>query len=107
MLITVLWLTFACGLPLRQVHEARRQAYLQLNQSFTTDTAHKGDVLAAFDSSNQALDIAAFGPCLMLAVTILLLLNQLLKLKRRYNALERDLTSRQGVHLDTDGGTIE
>ena len=105
--MTILWLTFACGLPLRQVHEARRQAHLDLSHSLAEGSPHRERVIAAFDSSNQALDIAAFGPCLLLSVTILLILNQWLRLKRRYNAIERDLLAHRSTVADAGQALME
>ena len=90
--IAILWLAFACALPLYQLREARRQARQELLHILATDKLDTGRLIAAVDRSNQNLDAAASGPCLILAFTSILLVNQMLKLKRRYNALAHDLS---------------
>ncbi len=90
LVVAVLWLTFACGLPLYQLHEARRQAHDDLQHVLTADKPDPAGVIAAFDRSNQDIDAAASGPCLILALTIIFLVNQMFRLKRCYNAFARD-----------------
>ena len=84
--VAVFWLLFACGLPLYQLREARRQAHQDLLRILASDKPDAGSVLAAFDRSNQNLAAAASGPCLILALTSLFLVNRMFKLKRRYDA---------------------
>ena len=90
LVIAVLWLLFACYLPLYQLREARRQAHQEILHVLASDKPDAGSLLAVFDRSNQNLDAAASGPCLILAFTSIFLVNQMLKLKRRYNALAHD-----------------
>ena len=85
------WITFACALPLQNAREARRQAHLQLTRILAEDKSDVAHVTAAFDRSIQDVTAASTAPCLGLAVCVLLLIHQLLKLRRRYNALEREL----------------
>ena len=92
LVIAILWLAFACALPLYQLRVARRQAHQDLLHVLTVDKPNTGGVIAAFDRSNQNLDAAASGLCLILAFTSILLVNQILRLKRRYNALAHDLS---------------
>ena len=91
--VAILWLAFACGLPLYQLREARRQARQDLQRLLAVDKPDRTGVIAAFDRSNQNLDAAASGPCLILAFTGICLVNQMLKLKRRYNALAHELSA--------------
>ncbi len=86
-----LWITFACGMPLQNAREARRQAHLQITRVLSEGKPDAASVVAAFDRSIQDVIAAATLPCLFLAVCIVFLINQMLKLKRRYHALERDL----------------
>ena len=85
------WIAFACVLPLQTAREARRQAHLQLTQVLAENKLDAAHVTAAFDRSVQDVTTASTAPCLGLAICVLLLIHQLLKLRRRYNALERDL----------------
>ncbi len=57
------------------------------------DKPDASGLIAAFDHANQNLDAAAFSPCLLLAFTSILLVNQLFKLRSRYNALAHDLST--------------
>ena len=100
--IAILWLTFACALPLYQLREARREARQDLLHTLVAAKSDTGALITAFDRSNQKLDAAASGPCLILAFTSILLLNQLLKLKRRYNVLTQDISTRDQPPGDTD-----
>ena len=86
-----LWITFACALPLQTAREARRQAHLQLTQVLAENKPDAAHVTAAFDRSVQDVTTASTAPCLGLAICVLLLIHQLLKLRGRYHALERDL----------------
>ena len=86
-----LWIIFACALPLQNAREARRQAHLQLTQVIADNKLNPATVTAAFDRSIQDVTAASTAPCLGLAICVLLLIHQLLKLRRRYHALERDL----------------
>ncbi len=92
-IVAIFWLTFACALPFYQVREARRQAHQDLQRLLAADKPDHAGVITAFDRSNQNLDAAASGPCMILAVTIALLANQMLRLKRRYNALAYELAA--------------
>ena len=93
--ITLLWLTLACALPLYQVNQERRRAHQELSHVLNANKSDQTSVIVAFDQANKNLDAAATGPCLLLACTIIFLVNQLLKLKRRYNALADEMdTSR-------------
>ena len=100
--IAILWLTFACALPLHQLREARRQVHQDLLHTLVTDKPDTGALIAAFDRSNQKLDAAVSGPCLILAFTIIFLVNQMLKLKRRYNALAHDFSKLDQPLSDAD-----
>ena len=91
----VLWITFACGMPLQNAREARRQAHLQITQVVADGKPDAATVIAAFDRSIQDVMAAATLPCLFLAVCIVFLINQMLKLKRRYQSLERDFLAHQ------------
>ena len=71
--------------------EARRQAHLQITRVVTEGKPDAASVVAAFDRSIQDVMAAATLPCLFLAVSIVFLVNQMLKLKHRYHALVRDL----------------
>ncbi len=95
-IMVFLWLTFACGLPIHQVREARRQARQNLLATLAADKLDKATILATFERANQDLDAAASGPCIILAVTIIFVVRQTLKLKRRYNEVELDLKDYQG-----------
>jgi len=86
-----LWITFACVLPLQSAREARRQAHLLLTQVLAENKLDAAHVTTAFDRSIRDVTAASTAPCLGLAVCVLLLIHQLLKLKRRYHALEREL----------------
>lgn len=92
LVVVVLWLAFACGLPLYQLREARQQAHQDLLHVLATDRSDDGGIIAAFDRSNQNLDAAVSGSCLLLAFTSILLVNQLLRLKRRCDALAHELS---------------
>ena len=61
--IAILWLTFACALPLHQLRETRRQLYQDLLHTLAADKPDTGILIAAFDHSNQKIEAAAFGPC--------------------------------------------
>ena len=89
-IIALLWLGFACALPLYQLQQARHQAHQDLLQILASEKPDAGSLLAVFDRSNRNLDAAAFGPCLIQAFTIIFLINQMLKLKRRYHALAHE-----------------
>ena len=91
--VAILWLAFACAMPLYQLREARRQAYQDLRHAVVVDKPDARTLIAAYERANEKLDAAASGPCLILAFTSILLLNQLGKLKRRYNALSHDLST--------------
>ena len=93
LVIALLWLTFALAFPFYQLRQARRQARQDLLHLLATEKPDPGGLVAAFDRSNQNLDAAASGPCFILAFTSILLVNQLLKLRRRYNALAHDLAA--------------
>ena len=83
-----------CVLPFYQVWEARRQAHQELRHLLAADNKLDAEVvIAAFDRSNQNLDAAASGPCLILAVTSILLVNRTLRLRRRCHALMQELSS--------------
>ena len=88
LIIGVLWMVLACGVPLYQVREARRLAHEDLRRIVTADKQDAEVLIAAFDRSNQSLDAAAAGPCLLLAFISLLLVNRMLKVRRRLNAPE-------------------
>ena len=88
--IAILWLVFACGMPMRQVRAARRQGRDALQHALTTPQADKMAIMAAFDRSVQDVDAAASGPCLILAAIIIFLIQQLLKVKRAYTTLEHE-----------------
>ena len=92
LIIAMLWLLFACGVPLYQLREVRRQARQDLLHTATADKPDAAGLIAAFDRANQDLDAAAFGPCLLLAFSSILLVNQLFKLKRQCHALAHDLS---------------
>lgn len=87
----LLWITFACGMPLQNARQARLQAHLQITQVLTEGKPDAARVIAAFDRSIQGVIAAATLPCLFLAVSLVFLINQMLKLKRRYQSLEREL----------------
>ena len=88
----ILWLLFAVGLPFYQLREARRQAHQDLQHVAVVDKSAATGLIAAFDRANQKLDTALSGPCLILAFTTLLLVYQLLNLKRRCHAVPPDYT---------------
>ena len=86
----VLWLVVGCAFPLHRVHEARRRGREQLRNVLAAGTLDKPGIIMAFERSNQDLDAAASGPCLILVLSVIYLGWQLLKLKRRYNELTLD-----------------
>ncbi len=100
LVVAILWLTFACALPLYQLREARRQAHQDLQHLLAAEKPENAVVITAFDRSNQNLDAAASGPCLILAFTIIFLVNQMLRLKRRYNALAHELSASGSQHAE-------
>ena len=93
LVIAVLWLTLACGLPLYQLREVRRQTREDLLRVVKMDKPDAASLVAAFDRANRNLDAAASGPCLLLAFTSILLVNRLLGLKRRYDALAHEVST--------------
>ena len=98
--LTVLWLALACGLPLYQLREARRQAHQDLQHFLTADKLDHAGVIAAFDRSNQDLDAVASGPCLILAFTSIFLVNRMLKLKRQYSVLAHEFSASGGCESE-------
>ncbi len=89
--VTAVCVALACGVPVRQAIQAREQAHAELVQLLSAGKPDAATILAAFDRSNEYLTASITAPCLVLSMTILLLINQLLKLKRRYNEIQRDL----------------
>lgn len=89
--LTALWIALACGAPVRQAMLAREQARGELVELLAAGKPDAATIIAAFDRSNQFLAASVTAPCLVLSTMIILLINQLLKLKRRYNVMQRDL----------------
>lgn len=90
-LVTAAWVALACGMPVRQAMQAREQAHQELVRLLAAGKPDADAIVAAFDRSNQFLAASVTAPCLVLSIMIILLINQLFKLKRRCNAVERDL----------------
>ena len=91
--VVVLWLIVACALPLYQLQVARRQARQDLQHLLTAGKPDGAGFIAAFDRSNRNIDAAASGPCLLLAVAVIFLVNRMLRLERRYGALAHELSA--------------
>ncbi len=96
LLVIFLWLTFACVLPLHQVREDRRLARQELMRAVAENKLSKAGIIAAFDGANDFVSIAATGPCLMLAFTVIFLAHQVIRTRRRHGLLERRLRVYEG-----------
>lgn len=101
LVVALLWLTFACALPLYQVRAARRQAHQDLQRLLAAGQPDHAAFLAAFDRSNQHVDAAASGPCLVLACAVIFLVNQTFRLKRRCHLLAHELTPMASPSADS------